>query len=196
MSSRRAAGGDGSVSVGVAESPGGWTVSLSATVGAPGPGGRLGRLADRLRELDAVVSRLLARGTVVKWEISSLVSPAAQRLGPDGVFGSEDLVRPLLLPTRVDDALYPYQRRGVAWLLRNKRALLADDMGLGKTAQALGAVRRLVRFGVVRWGLVVAPRTLIANWVAESRKWAPELCVLTLQPLGRHRGADLEEGGT
>lgn len=103
------------------------------------------------------------------------------------MYRSEDLVRPLLLPLKIRDSLYPYQRRGVAWLLRRKRALLADDMGLGKTAQVLAAARRLIRFGRARWGLVVAPRTLIANWVVEARKWAPELCVLTVQPLGNVR---------
>ena len=134
-----------------------------------------------------VLSRLLGRGQTVEREICSVVSGGTNRLRPDGVFGSGDLVRPLLLPRKVDDPLYPFQRRGVAWLLRNKRALLADDMGLGKTAQAIGAARRLIRFGLVSWGLVVAPRTLMGNWVVEARKWAPELCVLTVQPLGRRR---------
>ena len=129
-------------------------------------------------------------------EIFPLSSPSACRPRPDGVFGSEDLVRPLLLPQKIDDSLYPYQRCGVAWLLKNKRALLADDMGLGKTAQAIGAARRLIRFGVVNWGLVVVPRTLIANWVVESKKWAPELCVIVLQPVGDSRARCVEESGS
>ena len=145
-------------------------------------------MADRLRDLDALVSRALARGKSVSREVARLSSPLACRVRPDGIFWSQDLVRPLLLPLKIDDSLYPYQRRGVSWLLRNRRALLADDMGLGKTAQALGAARRLIRSGRVTWALVVAPRTLIMNWVAESKKWAPELCVLTLQPVGDDRG--------
>ena len=145
-------------------------------------------MAGRLRDLDALVSRALARGKSVSREVSRLSSPLACRVRPDGIFWSQDLVRPLLLPLKIDDSLYPYQRRGVSWLLRNRRALLADDMGLGKTAQALGAVRRLIRSGRVTWAMVVAPRTLIMNWVAESKKWAPELCVLTLQPVGDDRG--------
>jgi len=95
-----------------------------------------------------------------------------------------ELVRPLLLPRRVNDSLYPFQRRGVAWLLRNERAILGDDMGLGKTAQALGAARRLVRTGRVESVLVVAPRTLVANWVAEAEQWAPELGVATVLATG------------
>ena len=171
----------------VDQSPEGWTVVLSACGATGRLGRRPGRLAERLQSLDAVVGRRLAAGATVKREVRVLSSTLAPRLRPDGVFSSEDLVRPLLLPRRVDDSLYPYQRRGVAWLLRNKRALLADDMGLGKTAQAICAARRLIRCGIVGWGVVVAPRTLLANWVAESKKWAPELCVLSLQPLGSRR---------
>lgn len=139
-------------------------------------------LAERLQTLDAVASRLLARGRSIERDICLVDSPLTCRSGSDSVFRSEDLVRPLLMPLKISDSLYPYQRRGVAWLMKNRRALLADDMGLGKTAQAVSAVRRLIRHGKVCWSLVVTPRTLIANWVTEIRKWAPEMCVLTLQP--------------
>ncbi len=86
-----------------------------------------------------------------------------------------DIVLPLLLPPKVVDDLYPFQRIGVAWLLRHTRAILADDMGLGKTVQVLSALRRQFRHGRIESSLVVAPRTLLRNWHAESRRWAPEL---------------------
>ncbi len=60
-------------------------------------------------------------------------------------------------------------------------------MGLGKTAQALAAVRRLIRTGTVGWGLVVVPGTLVANWIAEGRRWAPELCLVAVRPIGKDR---------
>ncbi|MYG75301.1 MAG: DEAD/DEAH box helicase [Acidobacteria bacterium] len=84
-------------------------------------------------------------------------------------------VLPLLLPRRVQDRLYPFQRRGVAFLLWHQRAVLADDMGLGKTVQVIAALRRLYRFGRLRSCLVVAPRTLLINWRRELARWAPEL---------------------
>lgn len=84
-------------------------------------------------------------------------------------------VLPLLLPRQVRDQLYPFQRRGVAFLLRRKRAVLADDMGLGKTVQVAAALRRLYRFGQLRSCLVIAPRTLLVNWRRELGRWAPEL---------------------
>lgn len=89
--------------------------------------------------------------------------------------GALDRVLPLLLPLNVEDDLYPFQRTGVAWLLRHRRAILADDMGLGKTIQVIAALRRLFRHGRISSCLVVAPRTLIDNWLSESAKWAPEL---------------------
>jgi len=90
-------------------------------------------------------------------------------------------VLPLLLPPGVKDDLYPFQREGVAWLLRNSKAILADDMGLGKTIQVIGAVRRLYRYGRIESCLVIAPRTLLANWLAETDKWAPELITQRLK---------------
>lgn len=86
-----------------------------------------------------------------------------------------DRVLPLLLPLHVEDKLYRYQRNGVAWLLRHDAAILADDMGLGKTIQVVAAVRRLYRHNRIGSCLVVAPRTLIPNWIAEVGAWAPEL---------------------
>ena len=90
-------------------------------------------------------------------------------------------VLPLLLPPGVKDDLYPFQREGVAWLLQNRKAILADDMGLGKTIQVIGAIRRLYRYGRIESCLIVAPGTLLANWLAEADKWAPELITQRLE---------------
>ncbi|WP_419841843.1 DEAD/DEAH box helicase [Candidatus Poriferisodalis sp.] len=93
-------------------------------------------------------------------------------------------VLPLLLPRRIDDSLYKYQRRGVRFLMRSDRAVLADDMGLGKTVQVIAAVRRLYRAGRLDSCLVAAPRTLLANWAQEFRRWAPELAICELDRCG------------
>ncbi len=90
-------------------------------------------------------------------------------------------VLPLLLPPGVKDDLYPFQRKGVAWLLWNRKAILADDMGLGKTVQVIAAIRRLYRYGRIESCLIVAPRTLLANWLAEAERWAPELITRHLE---------------
>ena len=81
--------------------------------------------------------------------------------------------------------LRPYQKAGVQWLLTLNRlglgACLADDMGLGKTVQVLALFVALQReqagHSQRRPHLLVAPATLIPNWQAEARKFAPNLKV-------------------
>ena len=159
----------------------GWIVDI-----APGSEERFGNKRKRLAiaricELDAAIKLTLQTGHTVQRTVPTLPSPT------DEQHTAMEQILPLLLPLNIKDNLYPYQRHGVAWLLRHKRALLGDDMGLGKTAQALSAGRRLIRFGHVSWILVVSPRTLIANWMAEAAHWAPELTTATALPLGELR---------
>lgn len=94
-----------------------------------------------------------------------------------------DRLRPLLedfsglpspeLPTDLRVELRPYQREGVAWLSFLRAAglggLLADDMGLGKTLQAACVLEP--------GSLVVAPTSVLPNWVAELRRFRPALRV-------------------
>jgi SNF2 family DNA or RNA helicase len=81
------------------------------------------------------------------------------------------------LPEDLTATLRPYQRTGVAWLQLLRRAelgaLLADDMGLGKTLQALCAIPS----GVAAEGgaLVVAPTSVLHNWMAELARFRPGL---------------------
>jgi SNF2 family DNA or RNA helicase len=68
-------------------------------------------------------------------------------------------------------SLYSHQPAGVQFLMDRRSAFLADDMGLGKTLQAILAAEA-VRSGRV---LIVCPAGLIGNWLAELRKWAPDV---------------------
>jgi SNF2 family DNA or RNA helicase len=79
-----------------------------------------------------------------------------------------------------DSALREYQREGVSFLYRSQSALLADDMGLGKTAQAISAVRLLLKTPEVNRALIVAPASLGLNWEREFQRWAPEVTVRRL----------------
>lgn len=83
--------------------------------------------------------------------------------------------------------LRPYQKAGVRWLrlLSGMRlgACLADDMGLGKTIQVLALLlMQRVRSGAPRPSLLVAPASLLANWAAESARFAPDLTVSIIHP--------------
>ncbi|PYQ32090.1 MAG: helicase SNF2 [Acidobacteria bacterium] len=85
-------------------------------------------------------------------------------------------------PPTLTTSLRPYQRAGLGWLdfLRNLGlgGCLADDMGLGKTVQALALLEELRASGNTRPSLVVAPRSLLFNWAAEAKRFAPQLRVL------------------
>jgi superfamily II DNA or RNA helicase len=86
------------------------------------------------------------------------------------VEGFEGLAR-AELPADLSATLRSYQQAGVDWLhfMRQAQlgAMLADDMGLGKTLQALCAVRGRT--------LVVAPTSVMYNWVDEITRFRPAL---------------------
>ncbi len=77
------------------------------------------------------------------------------------------------LPPDLQDTLRDYQLHGVNWLhyLRDLQvgSLLADDMGLGKTLQTLCSLPKK--------SLVVCPTSVLPNWVAEIKRFRPELGV-------------------
>ncbi len=91
----------------------------------------------------------------------------------------------------LETVLRPYQKQGVAWLqfLRENAfgGILADEMGLGKTLQTLAFLRfvRQAQTGGAPM-LVVCPTSLVFNWVAEAKKFTPELRVIALHGPDRH----------
>jgi SNF2 family DNA or RNA helicase len=70
---------------------------------------------------------------------------------------------------------YPYQIKGIAFLMPRHHALIADEMGLGKTVQVIVALRLLFRAGLIRNVLIVCPKPLVINWSRELRLWAPDV---------------------
>ncbi len=76
----------------------------------------------------------------------------------------------------MNPTLYDFQRAGVRFLVRARRAILGDDMGLGKTAQAIFACEV-----VSKRILVICPNTLKYYWQTETNKWAPVQHVSVLQ---------------
>lgn len=71
--------------------------------------------------------------------------------------------------------MFAFQVRGILWLSRRKRALLADDMGLGKTAQSLMSLPAAAR------AIVICPASVKLNWAAEVRRWRKDLEPVVLQ---------------
>jgi len=88
--------------------------------------------------------------------------------------------------------LWPFQRAGVNFLVKNKRSLLCDEPGLGKTAQAVVAVMESGRSNRI---LVVCPNSLKGWWNEEIDRWTTTLLPITVirastrtQQMQRYRG--------
>lgn len=80
-------------------------------------------------------------------------------------------------PSWLRARLFPYQRKGVALLAGQGRALLADDMGLGKTLQAIAAAQWMVEHEGVRRVLIVCPASLKSGWRKEIAKFTGHTAV-------------------
>jgi SNF2 family DNA or RNA helicase len=70
---------------------------------------------------------------------------------------------------------FPYQVKGVAFLMPRHHALIADEMGLGKTVQVIVSLRLLFQAGLIKNVLIVCPKPLVINWSRELRLWAPDV---------------------
>lgn len=109
-------------------------------------------------------------------------------------------LEPMPIPDSFSGTLREYQREGYNWLsfLREYglAGILADDMGLGKTIQALVLLLSHYKNGKGASSkkrppsLVVAPTSVVYNWLAEAEKFSPKLSTALF--LGRERGELLE----
>ena len=98
-------------------------------------------------------------------------------------------------PSTLQAQLRPYQLEGVSWMqFLRKHSLagvLADEMGLGKTIQTITNILIEKESGRLQHpALVIAPTTLMGNWLNETKKFAPSLKVLILQGHDRKKHFD------
>lgn len=91
----------------------------------------------------------------------------------------------------------PYQLSGLSFLIYLHRnglsGILGDEMGLGKTLQTLSLIqylkenRKLSGTVINRPCLVVCPLSVLSSWMAEARRWTPDLKVLRFHGPVRER---------
>ena len=85
-------------------------------------------------------------------------------------------------PEGITAQLYPYQRDGWRWLRFIMReelgGLLADEMGLGKTLQVICALRDPGGDPCEGGALVLAPGSLLENWIREIARFCPDFRTL------------------
>ncbi|HEY8588730.1 MAG TPA: SNF2-related protein [Naasia sp.] len=109
-------------------------------------------------------------------------------------------IAPTPLPDSIDATLRPYQLEGYHWLAflwqHGLGGVLADDMGLGKTLQTLALVSLAVERTATadrRPFLVVAPTSVVGNWVAEAKRFAPDLAVVGLTETQKKSGTKVAD---
>ncbi len=96
---------------------------------------------------------------------------------------SEKAIKSILADT-LQAQLRPYQFQGVQWLwtlyMLKLGGCLADDMGLGKTIQVLALLLLIQKKFPNKKHLLIMPASLLGNWSAEIRRFAPGLRTLIL----------------
>ena len=106
------------------------------------------------------------------------------------------------VPAGLAATLRPYQQTGFDWLSflfdHELGGVLADDMGLGKTIQTLALIcRAREKQNNSKPFLVVAPTSVVGNWVSECHKFTAGLRVVAIQETRSRRHvplSDLAEG--
>jgi SNF2 family DNA or RNA helicase len=139
------------------------------------------------------VAEFLAKNKVGLGDRVSLkVYLALQKAGAD-IFSAEGsrtalsfITELATVPNHVNATLYPYQLDGWRWsrfiMEEHLGGVLADEMGLGKTLQVISAIADPLA-PIETPVLIIAPGSILENWIREFRKFAPHLRTL------KHHGA-------
>ncbi|KUJ19939.1 uncharacterized protein LY89DRAFT_682766 [Mollisia scopiformis] len=95
----------------------------------------------------------------------------------------------LKLPGDIFPALFDYQKTGVQWLgelyAQQVGGIIGDEMGLGKTIQIISFLAGLhYSKKLTKPIIVVAPATVLRQWVNEFHRWWPPLRVSILHSSG------------
>lgn len=95
---------------------------------------------------------------------------------------SFEKIEPVSVPPEFKGQLRDYQKHGLDWLCFLKEysfgGVLADDMGLGKTIQTIALLLKVKAETPGSTSLIVAPTSVIFNWIEEINRFAPSLKVL------------------
>jgi hypothetical protein len=103
-------------------------------------------------------------------------------------------IKEVAVSPELKGTLRPYQQQGLNWLNflddLNFGGCLADDMGLGKTLQIIAFIlsqREKLNYNT---NLLVVPTSVLFNWQAEVKRFAPSIKLYTIYGADRIRNTD------
>jgi len=149
---------------------------------------RLELVGDLARDADGQLRFGKAQG----WLLDALLAERDTKVEADAAFrrlrkriAQFERIRPREAGAGFRGELRPYQEDALGWLRclesMGLGGCLADDMGLGKTVMVLAHLlhhRRATKKAERKPALVVAPKSVVWNWIDEARRFAPSLSVL------------------
>jgi superfamily II DNA or RNA helicase len=100
-----------------------------------------------------------------------------------------DDIKKVKKPRGLKATLRPYQEQGLSWLKFldeiGSGGVLADDMGLGKTIQTIALLLLLKQDRKDIRALIVAPTSVVSNWIREIERFGPTLTTALWHGAGR-----------
>ncbi len=105
----------------------------------------------------------------------------------------DNLDEEIEIPSAMQPILRDYQKIGYSWLKTLEQykfgGILADDMGLGKTLQLLTVILSYIEKAEKdrKTSIVVSPSSLALNWMAEAKKFVPNLKVKVISGTANER---------
>lgn len=139
----------------------------------------IGQLRERLNAENGVIRLPKSQGIILEEKLQN--NPQAQ-FSESFTNMVKDLTHPEAYPVEVpknlEATLRPYQETGFKWLSMLSDygfgGILADEMGLGKTIQVIAFLLAQKAQQPIKT-VIVAPASLVYNWQAEIKKFAPSL---------------------
>ncbi|MEV7640117.1 MULTISPECIES: DEAD/DEAH box helicase [Actinomycetes] len=108
---------------------------------------------------------------------------------------SGEEMQPVQLAETFNAELRPYQGHGLSWLnflrTHDLGGVLADDMGLGKTVQLLACLEQARVEDPAQKFLVLAPTSVVGNWINEAQRFAPQMSVTGVTSTARKSGQSM-----
>jgi len=122
----------------------------------------------------------------IEWRGSEKLKTLGEKLSSNGE------ITPVSPSKNLEATLRGYQAYGLSWLQflseYDLSGILADDMGLGKTLQTLAHIQvHLETHTLDKCGpsLIVAPTSVVSNWIKEAQQFTPELKIVEYYGLNR-----------